>query len=260
LNFWIKESIRIANAHGYLDALMQIYPPKSGDIRKLDVSVVANLRSNIDSGDDIELVTKLLSKDFPVFPIKDPYVAFLRKNSKFIKNNPKTVARLANQIRQTEFEKLVESLQKPIEFNRQIGPLFNKWKNTIGFPVLPEEQFLNSNGITFLDGSDEKLKDFANKRLAVKLLKGLDLIAKVGGKFILAEVKFITEIGGHQQTQFENALQILKTTERANIVRIAILDGVVWIKSGNKMHKRICQEEESVLSALLLKKYLNSQL
>ena len=58
--------------------------------------------------------------------------------------------------------------------------------------------------------------------------------------------------------QFEDALNILHTTERPNVIRVAVLDGVVWIKSERKMHKILINEEDIVLSSLLISDFLNS--
>ena len=226
MNYWIKHSIDLANSPGYLDNLMKVYPAKLGEVRPVAQSLEKELKDLVKMGSDIEIISRLLSSDFPVFPIKDPFVAFLRRSRESIKNNPITVGRLAKYIREMGFEKLVESLEKPIEFNRQIGPLFSNWLKTIRFPVLKEDKFIKYNGIAILNGTDATLKDYANKRLAVKLLKGLDLIAKTKSKYVIAEVKFLTDFGGHQQTQFEQALQILKSTERPEIIRIIVLDGL----------------------------------
>lgn len=257
MNYWIRKSIELANSPSYLDKLLEVYPVGTSDVRKLADKTISELKDILEHADNFTLIRKLLNKkEFPTFPIKDPYVAFLRKHNEFIRLNPKTINRLADNIRKMKFKKLIESLEKPIEFNRQIGPLFRNWLSSLKYPFLSESEFVETENISFLAGSDAILKNFANKRLAIKLLKGLDFIARKKDKFIIAEVKFITEIGGHQQTQLENALQILNSTERAGVIRIAVIDGVVWIKSKNKMHLRICQEEEIVLSSLLLKELI----
>ena len=259
VNYWISESIKLANSAGYLDKLAEVYPVKISEERLLSPQIRTELREMIKKADDATLIVKLLNKkEFPIFPIKDPYVAFLRKNEKFIYYNPKTIKRLADNIRRMDFDKIIEALEKPKEFNRQIGPLFQKWLFNLGFPVLNEKDFNEADEIAFLKGSDSALKKYANKKLAVKLPKGLDFIAKKKDKFIIAEVKFLTDTGGHQTTQFENALQILESTERPNLIRVAVLDGIVWIESNNKMHQTIRQVEEIAISSLLLKELLEN--
>ncbi|MGQ9632228.1 MAG: hypothetical protein ACUVXI_18225 [bacterium] len=41
-------------------------------------------------------------------------------------------------------------------------------------------------------------------------------------------------------------------------MRIAVLDGVVWIKDGTKMYRTVCQLKEVALTALFLKEFLES--
>ncbi|GAG92539.1 unnamed protein product, partial [marine sediment metagenome] len=72
---------------------------------------------------------------------------------------------------------------------------------------------------------------------------------------VLGEAKFLTDSGGHQNAQFADALNLLRGKE-CNAMRIAILDGVVWIKDSTKMYRTVCQLEEVALSALFLKDFL----
>ena len=142
-----------------------------------------------------------------------------------------------------------------------MGALFGKFLPKLGFPVLLENDFNNYKDIAFLDGSDSSLKNYAVQKLGyTSNSKGLDIIAKSGTQFIIGEAKFLTDLGGHQNAQFADAMTLLKHQPMKNTKQIAILDGVVWIKSNNKMHKNITSlaNDEIVLSALLLKKLLES--
>jgi len=79
---------------------------------------------------------------------------------------------------------MIESIEEPKEFNRQIGTLFKRWLPKIGYPTLAIEDFETHGGIAFLQGSDAQLKDFANANtvLSCDLDKGPDFLAKVGKK------------------------------------------------------------------------------
>jgi len=83
------------------------------------------------------------------------------------------------------------------------------------------------------------------------------LVAKARGNRVVGEAKFLTDYGGHQNAQFEDALRLLRGRE-GNAVRIAILDGVVWIKDKTKMYRTVCELREVALSALWLKEFLES--
>jgi len=264
MNPWIEKSIELANTENYLDRLHQVYPVQQEGRRPLPPELKTELAAIYHSGNDLALVKRLLGlrKKFR-FPIKDPYVAFLGKNPKFCELNPSTIARVAQTIRSLGFEGMIASLEEPIEFNRQIGTLFKKWISQIGYPLLPEEDFQTASGIAFLQGSNGELKNVANEKLGCQLQKGPDFVAKVqkasSTQYIIGETKFITEFGGHQNAQFEDAMRLL-ADNTGNAERIAILDGVVWIRDSTKMYRRVCNLAKPAFSALLLKEFLEESL
>ena len=89
--------------------------------------------------------------------------------------------------------------------------------------------------------------------------KGLDFIARFNKKYIIGEAKFLTDYGGHQVAQFEDALSTLNT-EVHGATCVAILDGVVFIKGKNKMYNRLTTDckNKNILSSLLLKDFCYS--
>jgi hypothetical protein len=253
MNEWVKRSIEIANAPGYLDKLHEVYPVIQESEREIPEDVKSKLREIYNAGNDVELIKELLK--LPKFPVKDPYVAFLRKREVFIEYNPKTVQRIAKRVRLMGYNAMIESIEEPKEFNRQIGTLFKRWLPKIGYPILDVDEFENCDKIAFLQGSDAQLKDFANTVLGCDLDKGPDLLAKVGRKYVIGEAKFLTDYGGHQNAQFEDALRLLRG-KKGKVIRIAVLDGVVWIKDSTKMYRTVCEIEEVALTTLLLKVFL----
>ncbi|MFH0764465.1 MAG: restriction endonuclease [Candidatus Omnitrophota bacterium] len=255
MNKWTEKSVYIANSDGYLDKLQTVYPVILTEEREIDKEILDDLKKTFDALDNENLIKKLLT--FEKFPIKDPYVAFLRRNKgEFIKKNPKTVARIAAQLYSLGFDEVIKGITEPKEFNRQIGVLFRKRVPKIGFPMLPESEFEVHKGICFLLGSDNVLKNYAETKLGYDIEKGIDLIAKAGNVyFFLGEAKFLTDYGGHQTAQFEDALRTA-SFKKKNCIGMAILDGVVWIKSDNKMHRRACSANKLILSSLLLKDFL----
>ncbi|MEW6482996.1 MAG: restriction endonuclease [bacterium] len=256
MNEWVRKSIKIANAPGYLDNLHNIYSTTEESWRAISVDTKKELEEIFKSGDDVSLVRELLR--LPKFPINDPYVAFLRKKDVFVKYNPKTVNRIAKRVRSLGFKAIIEAIEEPKASSRRIGILFRKWLPSIGYPVLPESEFGTYKGIAFLQGSDAQLRNFANEKLGCNLEKGLDFLAKVKDIYLIGEVKFLTDYGGAQNANFEDALRLFRKKE-GNAMRIAVLDGVVWIKDGTKMYRTVCELEETALTALLLKKFLESQ-
>jgi len=168
MNEWVSKSIKIANSSGYLDRLHEIYPVVHEAERKVTKELEAQLKRVYDKDDDVALVKELLKLE--KFPIKDPYVAFLRKKDAFIGYNPETVARIAKRIRDMGFQEMMRSIKEPKEFNRQIGPLFKRWIHQIGYPVLAEAEFKEyDQDVAFLQGDDRQLQNFANDISAVNL-------------------------------------------------------------------------------------------
>jgi len=254
MNLWIKKSIELANAHGYLDKLHGVYPVTTALARALSSETKEELKDAFQKKDKLRLLETLLSLD--KFPIKDPYVAFLRRNKgQFIEKNPQTVQRIANKILSMEFDEVIGGVEEPKEFNRQIGTLFRKWLPKLPYPLLDRTKFEKYSGIALLQGSDAELMEYANTALKCNLQKAPDLLAKSGRTLVLGEAKFLTSSGGHQNAQFQDALTLLRGKD-GNALRIAILDGVVWIQGKTKMFKTICQLKETALTALLLNEFL----
>lgn len=77
MNKWTEKSIHIANSDGYLDKLQSVYPVILTEEREIDKEIVDDLKKTFDALDSENLIKKLLS--FEKFPIKDSYVAFLRR-------------------------------------------------------------------------------------------------------------------------------------------------------------------------------------
>ncbi len=67
----------------------------------------------------------------------------------------------------------------------------------------------------------------------------------------------MTDFGGHQNAQFADALSLLRGTE-GNATRVAVLDGVVWIRDKTRMYRMVSSlDREIALSALLLRDFLD---
>lgn len=253
MNEWVNKSIEIANSKGYLDRLHEVYPVTIESERKLNNNIKRQLKITYEKRDCTKLFRMLLK--FKKFPIKDPYVAFLRKKDVFIDYNPRTVERITNRLYDIGFDEMIEGIEEPKEFNRQIGTLFKAWIPKIGYPLLSRLDFEKYEGIAFLQGSDNELKDYANNYLGCELSKAPDLIAKKYENYVIGEAKFLTETGGHQNAQFEDAMRLIKSPIE-NAIPIAVLDGVVWVQGKTKIFKAVCNLKEIALTSLLLKEFI----
>lgn len=105
-------------------------------------------------------------------------------------------------------DKIFERCSEPKETNRQIGPMFKDWinKKTLGILPVSIDEFVANNNDAILDASDKAMMDFAQERLNYNHNKGLDFVARFNGKYVIGEAKFLTDFGGHQNAQFNDAI------------------------------------------------------
>ncbi len=266
MNYWTQLSLDYANQRNYLDELFRVYPTIPDGIRNINHQVWGNVEQAFQARDNEKLILSLLKLD--LFPIKDSYVAYLRRDIGAINRNPETVNRLASTLYAMGLNKMFERCSEPKETNRQIGPMFQNWlkkkdKNgnseIMGVPVLSEDAFLAFKGNCILDASDTSLKNFASRYLNYHGDKGLDFIARFNQKYVVGEAKFLTDFGGHQNAQLKDAMDLLEQ-DNIDAVQVAILDGVIYIptKKETVMSKVLKYDELNIMSALVLKEFLYS--
>lgn len=256
MNHWTQLSIEFANQRNYLDELYRVYPMEPDTLRELDEKKWAAVEQAFKRKSNSELVQALLK--LKLFPIKDSYVAYLKRDPGAIDRNPATVDRLAGRLFEMGLEAIWTRCSEPKETNRQIGPLFRRWlqRGSLGVPLLAVDKFVATKANAVLWGSDAQLMQYAREHLDYRGAKGLDLVVRFNGTYVIGEAKFLTDFGGHQNAQFEDAKGVL-TEKHARAERLAVLDGVLYIKANNKMHAYLNQRHShNVLSALLLRDFL----
>lgn len=265
MNYWTKLSVEFAQQRNYLDELYKVYPITPNLRREIPINHEARVREAFEKNNNVMLIKELLELD--LFPIKDSYVAYLKRDRSAIERNPQTINRIAGTLFQMGIEEIIEKCTEPKETNRQMGPMFKRWvdKGTIGVPVIhKEKEFLDYNDNCIFNASDAEMQKFARKYLGFKREKGIDFIAKFNNKYIIAEAKFLTDMGGHQNAQFDDAVRTMQFSFEEKIVSnevipISIMDGVLYIKGNHKLYKYLQNNpEQTIISALLLREYLYS--
>jgi len=253
MNIWTQMSFDFANQRNYLDELFQVYPTIPDGIREINQELWQQVEIAFNSQDNLSLLNTLLK--FDLFPIKDSYVAYLKRDSSSIERNPQTVNRLCGRLYEMGLNKIYEKCTEPKETNRQIGPLFKRWieRGSLGIIPVNKEDFLYSNENAILSGSDEEMKQFAIEHLNYQGTKGLDFIARFNGKYVVGEAKFLTDFGGHQNAQYNDAMTTLNI--RINAITVAILDGVLYIPSSKRTSMNI-HTEQNIMSALVFRNFL----
>ena len=249
----------MANNDEYLDKLHAIYPIMPNIQRSLDYRTWSRVEKAFSSNDDRALIGALL--DLKLFPIKHPFVAYMRRDRTSIQRNPQTVKRITSELRGHGLDALKGMCSAPKEQNRQIGPMFRQWVEKIALAgetaYSDIGSFVNGDGNRYLVGTDALKKECVETEFNHQLKKGPDVLAIWNRKYVLGEAKLITDLGGHQQTQFDDAMDLLKTGLDA--VRVAILDGVIYISDGNsKMQKAVRESNHNIMSALLFREFLDS--
>lgn len=258
MNHFTKLSIDLANQRNYLDLLFSVYPLAPDSIREIDTKLWDSIENNFRTGRNIQLFRDLLK--LKLFPIKDGYVPYFKKDQSAIERNPQTVNRICGRIRELGLDKLYEKCSQPKETNRQMGPLFHRWvkSGVLGLKPVSEYVFNSNADNAILEGSDATLQAYAERYLGFHRKKGVDFIARFNNKYIIGEAKFISDEGGHQNAQFLDAMTSLETPTNNNVHNIAILDGILYIRSNRNMHKTITTQDIPVMSALLLRDFLYS--
>jgi hypothetical protein len=91
--------------------------------------------------------------------------------------------------------------------------------------------------------------------------KRLDFLARFNGRIVLGEAKFLTDRGGHQDRQFDDAKKLVEEANE-HAVRVAICDGVIYIKPrrmpGPAAFQYLQASNSNILSALVLREFLFS--
>src|SRR3989344_900377 len=246
MNKWIEKSIKLANSQSYLDNLFEVYPVVLNLDRNISDELRANTQTVFARKNKKELIKELLK--FPKFPIDDPYVASIRRHPHLLDKNPETIKRIGSRLLSIGMKNIMKLATKQKSSSRQFGNAFQNWLSSFEYPILSPKEFKKYNGASFLKGSDNELKKFAKSELNIKKLdRRPDFILKVKNKFILGEAKFLTDYGGTQNNQFDNALKITKIKGK-NYESMAVLDGIVWFESNNYMNKKIKKFNNNVLT------------
>ena len=257
MNRFLEQSIQYANQRSYLDDLFRVYPTIPDGIREINELIWSDVEQAFSTRDNEELIKSLLKME--LFPIKDSYVAYLKRDKTAISRNPNTINRLAGRIIELGLDKIYEKCTEPKETNRQIGPMFKTWINSgvLGLQPVSIDQFMQNNNNAILNASDRAMMDFAKEHLNYNHEKGLDFVARFNNKYIIGEAKFLSDFGGHQNAQYNDAISNL-TAEGVNAIKIAILDGVLYIPGANKLYKSITQDykDSNIMSALVLREFL----
>jgi len=256
VNEWSQRTLEIVGGD-YLDKLQTIYPNPEEETREASDLVKQQIDSMMQEQNCISLLNTLL--DLEIFPFKDSYIAFLRKDRTSIERNPSTVDRICSKLFNMGYERVIEGITRPKEANTQRGQQFKKWLRN-NFDHVNMRSFRQSTtGITVLQSSERDARDFCNQELGIGIAKRPDLVAKSGRHYVVGEAKFLSSSGGNQGRAFEDGMTLAINTQ-GSAYKAFILDGIHWIETGSEQYRRIQYGSAAVLSAMLLRDFFKSLL
>ncbi len=96
MNYWTELSAEYAQQRSYLDDLFQVYPTIPEGIRELSSEKWKNVEAAFEVQSNEILVKELLKLD--LFPIKDSYIAYMKRDPSSIARNPRTINRIAGRL------------------------------------------------------------------------------------------------------------------------------------------------------------------
>lgn len=280
MNKWTRKSIELFNESDYLDKLSQIYPNYVNDDFSLSMEKRKEIIEVLQKSDEevtlyfLKLSEEKINRNSKkyTFPIKNSYVSALKKQNteeKIRELNHETLKAIGKQIKAIGVEKIEARIMAGAEANRQRGSNFKRWltNGNHGLTAFDNfDRFEKAKEAAVLVGSDDFLRDISAEKFGYTASKGIDFVGKSkNDNYYVAEVKWLTDSGGTQDRQFENAIVTLEANFRPkdgyDLQAIAILDGIIWSdKLKNRKSPKTVRELQSnkiVLSALLIPELLN---
>jgi len=266
-NVWIEKSVELAESQDYLLKVSQIYPATIPPRRPLDQRTrrtIETLHKNRDGKSLLNFLLDLRRKSHP-FPIEHPYVPLLGKRKEIFDKNPGMVEIVANILLNTHVEDIIRGCERPPDINRIMGQAFRRWVRSYfpghGYPVLPIPKFDAHSTSAILDAANKAIMDYVRRKLSIDLGKGRDILVKIVNAegnilYVVGEARFLSTSGGSQTRDLREVLSFVRETNE-NLIRIGILDGVMWFERRYLRMIRQLGEDEYVLSALLLKDFLD---
>ena len=106
MNIWTKYSIDYANQKSYLDDLFRVYSTIPEGIRDLDQNIWHKVEKAFVGKNNDDLILQLQKLD--LFPIKDSYIAYLKRDKTAIQRNPRTISRICGRLYEMGLDKIYE--------------------------------------------------------------------------------------------------------------------------------------------------------
>ena len=113
MNFWTELSIEFASKRNYLDELYKVYPISPNLPRDLSGESCRAIEMHFSNKNNVELIKELLKLE--LFPVKDSYIPYLRRDKAAIERNPNTVNRIAGNLYALGLDVIFDRCSEPKE-------------------------------------------------------------------------------------------------------------------------------------------------
>ncbi|HPI21416.1 MAG TPA: restriction endonuclease, partial [Candidatus Kapabacteria bacterium] len=111
MNYWTELSIEFANQRNYLDELFKVYPTIPEGIREINNTIWKQVETYFNEQNNVELIKSLLSLN--LFPIKDSYIAYLKRDKSSIERNPETINRICGRLYEMGIDNIFLKCSEP---------------------------------------------------------------------------------------------------------------------------------------------------
>mgnify|MGYP001065128895 FL=1 len=263
MNEWVRRSLELANAEGYLDRVAQIYPAAALPVRPLNEQVKESIQSLHEQGDLtslLELLLKITKEGHP-FPIEHPYASIFRQKPALVKKNPLVFRELGEIILSMPVDDVIKGAERPIDINRVMGQAFYNWLRNYfprrRIPILPRSRFIDYEDGAFFDGRNSDILGYVTQTLGRTLERGRDFLYRIGDKFVIGEARFLSTSGGSQTRDLNETKQFIEGN-KGKIIGVGVLDGIVWFNKSYVGTLSSLRDDEPALTALLLEDFLKS--
>lgn len=260
-NPWNRIALAAPYQPGYYDRLREIYPDANNKQRVIPREVWVPIVEAYRGDDDAALLRALIDPDVPVFPTEGGLMLdACRLDDEMIDSNPESVKAIITEVRKLSLNEIGMRIGAPIRTSRQRGPQFQRWVAQ-QFPATtdPEELLAHEDmSPLLLDLPDGGLRDFCVMHLGHQGKRGLDAVIKAGRRYIIAEAKLMTSIGGNQNSQVKSALAVGDETQLVeDAIPVAIIDGIYLMEGrGGQYHDLLRNSPIPIIHAHGLKAFV----
>lgn len=262
---------------------MEVYPAIPGSERPISDERKAEIRRLHREGksrDVLDLLLEVAREGDNPFAIEHPYASIFRQLPELVDLNPGVYKTLAGIIQKMSADDIIRGVERPIDLNRQMGPVFKNWAEAHftekGLRTYRKvDQFAGSGGKGLFLGGDPTIKKFCVERFGINP-GNRDFIYRTGSLYVVGEARFLSTGGGSQGRDVKitaGFAQPAKASQKGTIfeymgekgekmkervLQIAVADGIFWFDKEYLAALQALGDDEHAMTVLLLDEFFES--